>query len=197
MVTWAQVDWTEVRSWAQLAIIATGGVVALFTYLANQRQRRFENALRLVAEFKEALREEIAVWQRVQAENQPRPVSFSTEAPPAPEPAPLPYRMHDLWMGQGVEGNAVERILDALTMSSYELERGYADLRVFYTELGWLIETIYAALAEQYWVQACVSTRRILDMFYPQFTKFYEKNQHKFGKWYYRDMSLRPFSTSD
>ena len=42
----------DLREWVQLAFIVLGGVLALFAFLQNLRQRRVENALKFIALFR-------------------------------------------------------------------------------------------------------------------------------------------------
>lgn len=44
-------DWSELRGWIQLAIVATAATFAIFTYRRSGRQNRLQNAIKLVERF--------------------------------------------------------------------------------------------------------------------------------------------------
>lgn len=174
------IDWSEVRAWAQFLIISIGGVVALRTYIVNQRQRRFENGLRLVAAFRESISpSDLLTWKTVIQESMRPPYTHDvlTDTPG------LEYPFGKLLRGDGPDNGAASRILNELNTLSHEFLNGYADLRVFYFELGEVMGSIYSAFRTVDWIQAGYQTRCVLDLFYPTFAKLYRDNQAKFAKW--------------
>ncbi len=50
-------DVKDIREWIQLIFIVVGGTIGLAAYFQNIRQRRLENALKVIALFKESLQE--------------------------------------------------------------------------------------------------------------------------------------------
>lgn len=174
------VNWTEIRNWCQFLVVVGGGLVALRTYLAGQRQRKLEHGLRLAAAFKAAVSDaDITAWRTVIEESNRPPYAMDilTGTPGRG------YPFGQLLRGDGPDNGAAARILRELDWLSHEFLAGYADLRVFYFEFGEVIESIYKAYERVDWVQAAYKTRCILDLFYPTFALLYRENRVRFQRW--------------
>ena len=162
----------EVRAWIQLALAVVGGVVALVVFLQNVKQRRVENALRFVSNFRSALEDEdIAHWKNL--------FWMSSEIAGC---APGEYirdvggtsSLTDYFSEGAPDGYAISRMAESLNVLCHQILIDGADPRTAYYEVGQLLDSMHG------WVDSITMSdgKSLESDSFPHIGRFYEK----FGK---------------
>jgi hypothetical protein len=189
--------------------ILTGGWVALFNYRNQSNQRRIDNGVRLVKEFKESISpSEIKLWKELvlntyegtgaevgnfiyfdfqnQRQQYPIEILFSNEGSGVIIPdSALNFEedTKDLPLG-----NLVRRIAEQLNLIGYEVLYGDIELRVIYYEIGQIMDIFFLWFSqvrrEEY--------KNIIRINYIHFLKMYEKNRN-----YLRNLPTKVYFSAD
>ncbi|HOJ04008.1 MAG TPA: hypothetical protein PK916_08395 [Bacteroidota bacterium] len=166
---------TELRAWLQFAFIAVGGVLGLAAYFQNMRQRRIENALKMISWFKDALREgDLAAWE----------ATFrGSHAWTSKE-----YLDLEFYYSEGAsDGGALARISDNLEVLCAELLRKTVEPRFIWFELGQVLGTI------KDWTSHVASHRSpsktLLQDSFPNIDGVFRKYGRKFETWAVRTIT--------
>ena len=167
-------DAKDIREWIQLIFIVVGGTIGLVAYFQNIKQRRLENALKVIALFKESLQEgDMAAWQKL----------FHTSSEPAgAKPGHYVYGNSQIpianYFSEGShDGGAVSRMAESLEVVCFEVCRKTIDVRYVWFELGQLLDTMHS------WLTAIDHRNgKLLDE-YPHMKKVFRKYHTDFKKW--------------
>ena len=167
-------DVKEIREWIQLIFIVVGGTISLIAYFQNVSQRRLDNALKVIALFKESLQDgDLDAWKEL----------FHTSSEPA-------GAMHGYYVDGNSQipignyfsegshgGDAISRMADGLEVICYEMCRKSVDARYVWFELGQLLQTMHS------WLSAIDHLNgKLLDEF-PNIKKAFQKYHSVFNKW--------------
>jgi|GEM_PF-2019200 len=168
------IDWSEVRAWVQLGLATIGGTIALLAFFQNIRQRRVDNALKLVTLFKGSLEDsDIECW---------RQLFYKASEPAGAKPGHFvdivdnnhQQRSIGEYFSEGAPDNyAVSRLTESLEVVCHQVISKAADGRTVYYELAQLIHT----LAD--WLQSVPSPTQGKSLLEYSFT-----NIHAFDKKY-------------
>jgi hypothetical protein len=171
----------ELREWVQLVFIVIGGLLALFAYFQNLRQRRVENALKFISLFKDGLKEDdLSHWDSL----------FRS----ASELAGCPigeYRNEDgscssigdyFSEGSG-DGYAISRMAESLDVVCHQVVTGVADAQTIYYELGQLINNFHLWLTH---IPSGGVGESLMSTSFPSIGKFIKKYGKKSSKWPFR-----------
>lgn len=164
---------SEIRNWIAFVLTVVGGLIALQTYLGNQKQRRLENSFRLVAMFRESLYEkDIEAWKNV---------FHATSEPAGAEKGylvevldgkrlqrPLSY----LFSEGSPDNGAVERMAEFFDLICGEVLNETIEVRLVYFQLGQLMDTTHSWLTL---MDNPYGEGTFLEEHYPHFDRLYKK----------------------
>ena len=168
----------EIREWIQFLFVLVGGMIALQTYVANQRQRRLENSLRLIDLFQKSIQSgDIEEWREIfLGSSEPTGVKHGHFLDSQNQERPFA----DLFYEGAPDNGAIARIAEQFDLISHEVLNKTVNLRLIYFHLGQLMDTTY------YWLQMIQNQSNSLPFIsqhFPYFDKMYRKNQKKFKNW--------------
>ena len=173
-----EVLFAEIREWLQFVFVAIGGTIALSAYFQNQRQRRLENALKLLALFKESLREnDLEHWKDL----------FVGTCEPASAP-PGHFINRDgrvvpldvMWSEGSEDDDAIQRMAESFEIICYEILSGTVEVRIVWFEIGQLMSEMHKWLND---VDGPNKEGLFLARRYPSIKKVFEKYKGKFKEW--------------
>lgn len=167
-------DVKEIREWIQLAFIVVGGTIGLFAYLQNIKQRRLENALKVIALFKESLQDgDMDAWQEL---------FHASSEPAGAKPGHYVYGSSQIpianYFSEGShDGGAISRMAESLEIVCYEVRKKTIDVRYVWFELGQLLHTMHS------WLSTIERRNgKLLDE-YPNIKKVFHQYRTDFTKW--------------
>lgn len=169
-------DIKEIRDWIQLAFVIVGGLIALAAFFQNLRQRRLENALKVIGLFRDALRDgDLEHWQRL---------FHSSSKAAGAKPGTYVHEWDDHrpisdYFSEGAPDNgAVARMAENLEILCHELIRKTIDPHYVWFELGQLLRTMYDWLS-------CTSNAGSQSLIsqYPSIDRAFKKYGKNFAKW--------------
>lgn len=166
------------REWMQFALLVVGSSLALVAFFQNLRQRRVENALKMVALFNDSLREDdLEHW-----ENLFRDTSDSAGAKTGHyvghggQLQPL----SDFFSEGSRDGHAVSRIAENLEIVCHEICSKSVEPRIVWFELGQLLRSVHDWLAQ---VPGHESGKSLLDESFPSIRKTFRRHEKRFRIW--------------
>jgi hypothetical protein len=171
-------SFTEIREWFQFSFVVVGGTIALSAYFQNQRQRRLENALKLLALFKDSLREnDLEHWKAL----------FVGTCEPASAP-PGHFISRDgrvvpldvMWSEGSEDDDAIQRMAESFEIICYEILSETVEARIVWFEIGQLMSEMHKWLTH---VDAPEKNGQFLARHYPSIKEVFEKYAGKFEKW--------------
>ncbi len=168
---------SEIRNWIQFSVLLLGGIIGLFAFLQNMKQRKIENAMKLTKWFHESIsKDELKAWEYL----------FRM----ASEPAGAKYGFYTSNNGQrplsdffsegSEDDGAVGRISDCLEVICYELCSKTVDARFVWFELGQLLRTVHGWIGS---IEGPTGKKTLLEESFPSFNKAFIKYENKFSKW--------------
>jgi hypothetical protein len=170
-----------IREWLQFGFVIVGGTIALVAFLQNQRQRKLENALKLVALFKDSLREhDLDHWHKL---------LVATCEPAGAQPGYFRSESGDLlpldtMFSEGSEDDdAIQRIAQNLEIICYEINSRTVEPRIVWFELGQLMSTMHQWLTE---IRGLKGKRTFLEEQFPAINRSFKKYGKRFQTWPYR-----------
>ena len=167
----------DIREWIQFALLLVGGTLAIIAFFQNLRQRRLENALKLVALFRDSLRtDDLKHWRELFAR--------SCELAGAARgffvaEGGQHIRLGDMWSESSEDDDAIQRIAENLEIICYEICHSTVDPRFVYYELGQLMTETHRWLIEI----TETDTKSFIDRHYPWMKRTFEKYGDEFRKW--------------
>ncbi len=165
----------DIRNWASFAFLVLGGVIALRTFVLNQRQRKLENSFRLTDLFAKSITSsDVKAWSAIRIasseqagaktgffiDDRKQQVPFSSLFAP----------------GLFSQERTIERLCELFDLVGYEFLRGTLEIRLFYFEYGEYIETVH------YWASYVNGNTDFIKKTYPSFHKMYTRNKRRFLK---------------
>lgn len=171
----------NVREWLQLIFLVIGGSIALVAFFQNQRQRKLENALKMVTQFKEALREnDLMHWRKLFIASSELAGGgngfFRNESG---DLMPL-----DVMFSEGSEDDdAIQRMAQNLEIICFEINAKTIEPRIIWYELGQLMQIMHQWLSEMDGIEPRSS---FLETQYPAMTKTFKRYGKRFGTWPHR-----------
>lgn len=167
----------DIRAWVQFAFVVSGGTLALAAYFQNLRQRRVENALKFITNFKDSLEpDDIAHWAELF-------VSSSEPAGAGPGEYVTSAGHHssigDYFSEGSPDSYAVSRMAESLDVLCHQVLTDGADARTVYYELGQLLETLHRWLGD---VRMPEGTTLLHDSF-PNIGRFFRRYGKRASKW--------------
>lgn len=163
----------EIRSWLTFILAAIAGLIAIRTYLGNQRQRRLENSFRLIVMFRESLHEgDIEAWKNI---------FHATSEPSGAEKGYLvevvdgerfQRPLSDLFSEGSSDNGAVGRMAEIFDLIGNQALDETIDIRMIYFQLGQLMDTTHS------WLSLIDNTHgkdTFLEEYYPHFNRLYKK----------------------
>ena len=160
----------DLREWVQLGFVIVGGVVALVALFQNLRQRRVENALKFIALFRDALKDDdLKHWNDL----------FKSASELAGSKPGYYLRgaekfspITDYFSEGSSDKYAIARMASALDMVCHQVNSGAADAKTIYYELGQLLRSMH------FWLSSSKSTKQdisLLDDAYPSIAEFFKR----------------------
>jgi len=171
-------DVAEIRGWAQLSFIVIGGTIGLIAFFQNMRQRRVENAFKMIAWFNSTL-------QRHDMEDWIKLFHYAYE-PAGAEPGHYvdvegnQFSISGYYSEGSPDSGSIARMTDSLEVVCHELVKGTVETRLVWFELGQLLRTIH------YWLSCIPSYREgtsLLEESFPNIAKAYKKHEKNFNRW--------------
>lgn len=172
------VDIKEIREWIQLAFLIAGGTLAIIAFFQNLRQRRFENALKLVSLFRDALRpNDLNHWKDLfvhscDLASVPKGFFAGSEGRHIP--------LGTMWSEGSEDDDAIQRISENIEIICYEICHRTVDPRFVYYELGQLMTETHRWLSE---ITETSDDKKFIGLHYPWTKRAFEKYGGKFQKW--------------
>ncbi len=172
-------NWIEIREWVKFVFIVIAGLIALKAYLHNNKQRKFENALKLIALFHEKLEEnDLAEWQKLfRSSSELSGASYGFYI----NDTGNQQHISDYFCEGSKDNFAISRIADNLELICNQITEGFVDTKLIYFELGQLLETIHN------WLEAIPSendkTKNLLLESFPHINRVHKKYKDKFSSW--------------
>ncbi len=174
-------SYTEIREWLQFGFVVIGGMIALFAYFQNQRQRRLENALKLLTLFKESLREnDLAHWKELYI--------GTCEPASAPQGHFISYEglavpLGTMWSEGSEDDNAIQRMAESFEIICFEILSGTVEARIVWFEIGQLMSEMHKWLNN---VEPLYPEKTFIEQYYPSTKKVFNKYKKEFKKWPFR-----------
>jgi len=173
-----------IRDWIQLLFIIIGGTIGLIAFIQNVRQRRLENALKMVNAFREALRkDDIANWEQLfHRASEPagaKPGYYVSENG-------TQYSIGSYFSEGAPDHGSIARMAENLEIICHEICRKTVNPRLVWFELGQLMRTMHL------WLTNIPSFRKgqsLLDISYPSIKGVFKKYNKQFGSWPCRTFS--------
>jgi hypothetical protein len=168
---------SEIRNWIQFSVLLVGGVIGLFAFFQNMKQRKIENAIKLTNWFHESIsKDELKSWEHLfKATSEPAGAKYGHYATVDGQ------RPLSDFFSEGSEDNgAVGRISDCLEVICYELCSKTVDARFVWFELGQLLTTIHGWIGS---IEGHSENKSLLEESFPSFNKAFIKYEKKFNKW--------------
>lgn len=171
-------SFTEIREWLQFAFVVIGGFIALSVYFQNRRQRRLENALKMLSLFKESLREnDLEHWREL----------FVGTCEPASAP-PGHFITRDgravpidvMWSEGSEDDDAIQRMAESFEIICYEILSGTVEARIVWFEIGQLMSVMHKWLKD---IDGSNKSESFLNRHYPSLKKVFEKYDRNFKVW--------------
>jgi hypothetical protein len=169
---------TEIREWLQFAFVILGGTIALRAYFQNQRQRKLENALKMLNLFKESLRKnDLDHWKELYI--------GTCEPASAPQGHFISRHGHALpldimWSEGSEDDDAIQRMAESFEIICYEILSGTVEARIVWFEIGQLMSEMHKWLND---VDGPSKSASFLAQYYPSIKKVFEKYDKKFKNW--------------
>ncbi|OGQ80817.1 MAG: hypothetical protein A3F90_09740 [Deltaproteobacteria bacterium RIFCSPLOWO2_12_FULL_60_19] len=171
-------DLKEIREWAQFAFLIVGGTLGLVAFFQNLRQRRLENALKLVSSFRDSLREgDLAHWEELfHASSEP------TGAKPGHYVAEHggQHSISEYFSEGSGDGYAISRMAQNLEIICHEICEMTVDARIVWFELGQLLNTMHEWLSH---IPGHSGKASLLESAFPSMARAFEKHGKKFHRW--------------
>lgn len=173
-----KIDLAAIRDWAQLTFIFIGGTIGLIAFFQNIRQRRLENALKMVGAFREALRKnDISNWGQL----------FHMASEPAGA-KPGHYVSSDgkqcsiaAYFAEGSpDQGSTARMAENLEIICYEIYRKTVDPRIVWFELGQLLRTMHYWLSN---IPSYQTGKSFLKTSFPSIDHIFKKYSKRFATW--------------
>jgi hypothetical protein len=168
-------DAKEIREWIQLVFVVIGGTLAFVAFFQNMRQRRLENALKVIGLFKEALKKgDMEHWEEL--------FRSSSELSGA-KPGHYVYASSQIpirnYFSEGShDGGAIARMAENLEIVCHELTRKTVDARYVWFELGQLMRSMHS------WLQCTPGQgEKSLIELYPSIDKAFRIYEKEFKRW--------------
>ena len=171
----------EIRGWLQFCVLLVGGTVGLLAFLQNNRQRKIENAFKLIAWVKENWSDdEIGSWK-----NLVRATYEGTGAIPGQyvsEDGGLRC-LGDYFSEGAPDSGAFSRTVELLEVACYEMLKGTVEERLVWFEFGQVLRTI------EMWLGAVSSGpiggegSSLLDRAYPNISSYFKKRKPAERMW--------------
>jgi hypothetical protein len=174
----------EIRDWIQFGFLVIGGIMGLFAFRQNLNQRRLENALKLVASFRESLGTEgLTPWQALLAKT-----SGTLRLLPGKYLGGNDEQrsLLEYFSENSPDNHAVQRITENLEVVCYEVCNGTVDARYVWFELGQILTSIH------YWTSHTYESKnplednnggKLTDTRYPSIHKMFNQYAPKFKAW--------------
>ena len=171
-------DAKDIREWIQFVFLVVGATLAIIVFFQNLRQRRLENALKMVALFRESLRpKDLEHWRDLfmrSCELASAPAGFFAGENGKHIP------LGDMWSESSEDDDAIERIAENLEIICYEICRRTIDARFVYYELGQLFTETHRWLSE---ITATSDDKLFIDRHYPWTKRAFERYGKQFKSW--------------
>jgi len=171
----------DLREWVQLLFVVVGGVIALFAFFQNLKQRRVENALKFISLFREGLeKDDLVEWIDL--------LRSSSECAGVP-PGNYVNARGELtsigsYFSEGSSDNyAISRMAQSLDVVCHQIISGAADARTVYYELGQLLNFMNYQLSS---FRAPVSDQNFLEYACPNINAVFKKYGRQFAEWPFR-----------
>jgi hypothetical protein len=167
-------DLKEIRELIQFVFVISGGTIGLIAFFQSLRQRRLENALKMIALFKESLgQDDLERWAEL--------FRASSELAGA-KPGYYVFGNTQIpisnYFSEGSHDNgAIARMAESLEIICFEINHQAVDSRIIWFELGQLMRTMYS------WLETAPYNGSTLITQYPSIEKTFKRYKHKFEKW--------------
>jgi hypothetical protein len=169
------------RDWLPFAFIAAGIALALLTpFLPHNKERR-QKTMKLIETFRASLHShDMEHWKEVYAgtrESALAPAGYFMNRLGKPE------RLDSMWTTGDDDHTAIQRMAECMEKACAEMLSNKLDVKLMWTEIGQLMEGMYA------WLQAIPGVQKdltFLDEAYPSIKQTFQKYGHRFQKWPYR-----------
>ena len=173
-----------IRDWIQLLFIIVGGTIGLIAFIQNVRQRRLENALKMVNAFREALRkDDIANWEqlfhRALEPAGAKPGYYVSENG-------AQYSVGSYFTEGAPDNNSIARMAENPEIICHEICRKTVNPRLVWFELGQLMRTMHLWLTN---IPSFHKGQSLLDISYPSIKGVFKKYNKQFGSWPCRTFS--------
>lgn len=174
------------REWLPFAFIIVGGGLALIGLFLKSGKQHNNITKQLLANFKASLHEhDIEQWKEIDHGRR--------EAAAAPaghfinrigKPVPLV----SMWTAGSDDHTAIQRLAESLETLCVEILTQNVDVRMIWSEIGQLMETMHDWLQEIPGVQQDLT---FLEEQYPSLKQVFEKYGNRFKKWPYKINGVR------
>ena len=164
---------SEVRNWVGFFILVVGGFITVKTYVRTQKQRQFENTLKMIQIFRETISEDdMKEWRSLfYASSEPVGAKQGQFIYTDPITGSSSDADFDCLFGEGAPDNgATARIAHVFDLVS-EQALARSDLRLVYFELGQMMDSVHRWTAS---VDSFSGDCSFLEQVYPNFFKLYE-----------------------
>lgn len=171
-------DPKEIREWVQLGFVVVGGTLGLIVFLQNMKQRRLENALKLVSTFRESQDPDwIKAWRNLFISSSElagaKPGEYISE-----HHGPRP--ISDYFSEGSPDGYGISKVTENLEIVCHEVCNKTVDARYVWFELGQILSTIHDWVGN---TDGYKPGESLLESNFPSMDKMFRKYQKQFRRW--------------
>lgn len=181
-------DANEFREWVQLLFVVIGGTIALIAFFQGNRQRKLDNAIKIVEKFMSELEPaSLDSWEYLFVK-----ASELSGAKPGQYISDLhgSRSISEFYFSNApIDHGALEKMADSIEIICHHMLNGTVDKNYVWFEIGQLIEWLH------YWLSCSegnIQGESLLDMAYPNMKRIYKKEGKRF-----RSLPSRSFMKID
>jgi hypothetical protein len=172
---------SEIRAWIQFLFIVIGGTIGLLAYRQNIKQRRLENALKIIELFRNGLQPtDIDNWKML---------LLRSSEPSGAKPGNFisvdgkEYSIGCYFCEGSPDSGAVARMAEGLEVVCYEICNGTVEPRIIWYELGQLLRNYHNWL---FHIPSYTSDKSLLEESFPSIKLAFDTYHKNFDRWPHR-----------
>ena len=168
----------EIRNWIQFCFLLVGGILGLVAFFQNMRQRKIENALKMIKWFYDSISpEDITNWKNLfHSASEPSGAKRGFYVTEGLEQSSL----SDYFSEGSPDNGALGGMSDCLEVICHEILVGSIDAKFVWFELGQFLKTIHLWIGS---IEGRTKNGSLLDESFPSLNKVFRKYNNLFEKW--------------
>lgn len=174
----------EIREWVQLLFIVIGGIIGLIAFRQNMKQRRLENAIKMVTSFRESLGPEgLSPWYALM-----KKTTGSLRLSPGYYVDNNGNHKHirDYFYENSPDNRAIQKIAENLEIICFEMLQNNIDIKYIWFELGQILDSVHYWTSNTHESENPLETNNfatILKSRFPNLEQIFQKHGRNFKPW--------------